>query len=70
MSKFQIEKVIHSLNSIFSECCIVSYYPNSDTLLQVNFCDKENALRHSMHKESVGIWKPKSIKTKNNDQRN
>lgn len=59
MSKFKIEKVIHSLNSIFSECCIVSYYPKSDTLLQVNFCEESNALKHSLHNEAIGIWRKK-----------
>lgn len=66
MSKFQIEKVEHTSIHIFHNCCVVDYYEKSDKLVQCNFSD-ENFARKICLSNSVGIWRIKSLKKKNNE---
>lgn len=57
--KPQIEKVERHSFSGLETCCVISYHPTMDMVLQTNFISEENA-RENLTKFKVGIWKPKN----------
>jgi hypothetical protein len=66
MSKFQIEKVEHNyIAKDIHICCVVDYSPMLDELFQYNYSTEEYAINDKCSR-SVGIWRIKSLKNKNN----
>lgn len=66
MSKFKIEKVEHNfISMLVHTCCVVDYVKKYDELHQYNYITEENA-KKDKDNNTVGIWRIKSLKNKNN----
>lgn len=66
MSKFKIEKVFHGLTNSFDTCCLIDYFIVSDFIYQFNYTNEEFALKEAKTNNTIGIWRIKSLKNKNN----
>ena len=60
--KPQIEKVTHNYTSDKDVCCLLDYYPTTDSFNQFNYTSMEFATNIARTPVTVGMWKIKSLK--------
>lgn len=57
--RYQIEKVGHSyISPLVHTCCLIDYSKKYDDLMQLNYCDINNALLEK-RPYTVGMWRIK-----------